>query len=164
MYSLVNIRSLKFLTLVLALFSLLATGSVEARYCTGKEATCIYNDYDNLDAWGMWTGIDLGDCDPDLVRSDEAIKEYVKQLCDLIDMKRYGDTVVVYFGEDEKVAGYSMTQLIETSLISGHFVNETNSVYIDVFSCKKYDPYVVAEFTKEFFAGGEYVIHTVLRK
>ncbi len=43
-----------------------------------------------------------------------------------------------------------MTQLIETSLISGHFANKTNTVYLDVFSCKYYDPRAVGEFATEF--------------
>lgn len=115
-------------------------------------------------AWGLSTTVDISDCDPDLIRSEAAIKQYVLDLCELIEMKRFGETVVVHFGEDEKVAGYSMTQLIETSLISGHFANLTNSVYIDVFSCKMYDPAVVAEFTKTFFKAQKVVINYVLRK
>jgi S-adenosylmethionine/arginine decarboxylase-like enzyme len=70
-------------------------------------------------------------------------------------MKRFGETHVVHFGEDERVAGYSMLQLIETSCISAHFANETNTSYIDIFSCKEYDPKVASEFTRNFFKGGE---------
>jgi S-adenosylmethionine/arginine decarboxylase-like enzyme len=80
--------------------------------------------------------IDLYDCDPKIIRDAEAIKEFVVKLCDLIKMKRFGKTQVIHFGEDERVAGYSMTQLIETSLISAHFANQTNTTYLDVFSCK----------------------------
>jgi S-adenosylmethionine/arginine decarboxylase-like enzyme len=76
------------------------------------------------------------------------------ELCDLIEMKRFGETHVVHFGEDERVAGYSMLQLIETSCISAHFANETNTSYIDIFSCKEYDPEVASNFTKNFFKGG----------
>ena len=79
-------------------------------------------------------------------------------------MKRYGECIVVDFGEDPRVSGFSMTQLIETSLISGHFVNQTNDVYIDIFSCKFYDPKVVAEFTRKFFEAKDYKINFVLRK
>jgi len=71
---------------------------------------------------------------------------------------------VVDFGEDERVSGYSMTQLIETSLISGHFANLTNSAYIDIFSCKYYDPQTAADFTQRFFQGKEMKIHYVLRR
>lgn len=101
--------------------------------------------------WGISCTVDVKNCNPDSIRNPGVINDYVVQLCDLIDMKRFGECKVVHFGEDEKVAGYSMVQLIETSLISGHFANATNSAYIDVFSCKAYDPKVVAEFTKNFF-------------
>jgi S-adenosylmethionine/arginine decarboxylase-like enzyme len=79
-------------------------------------------------------------------------------------MKRFGDTKVVHFGEDEKVAGYSMVQLIETSLISGHFTNSTNNAYIDIFSCKYYNPLAVEEFTKKFFEAKEAKMHYILRE
>jgi len=105
-------------------------------------------------AWGMLTSIDLEKCDGALIRDAEAIRKYVYQLCDLIEMKRFGECHVVHFGEDERVAGYSMFQLIETSCISAHFANETNTSYIDIFSCKAYDPKVASEFTKKYFKGG----------
>ena len=78
-------------------------------------------------------------------------------------MKRFGECVVVNFGEDERVAGFSMTQLIETSLISAHFANLTNATYLDIFSCKYYNPYEAAEFAKEFFGATEYNLHYTLR-
>jgi S-adenosylmethionine/arginine decarboxylase-like enzyme len=101
-------------------------------------------------AWGLSASIDLHDCDPATIRSREKIQDYVISLCDLIGMKRYGDCQIVHFGEG-RVAGYSMIQLIETSLISGHFANDTNRAYLDVFSCKGYDPAVVEEFSRNFF-------------
>ena len=101
-------------------------------------------------AWGLCTAVDLQDCNPDLIRDAESIKRYVVELCDLIGMKRFGECQVVNFGEG-RVAGYSMVQLISTSLISGHFANDTNSAYLDIFSCKGYDPVVVESFSKEFF-------------
>jgi S-adenosylmethionine/arginine decarboxylase-like enzyme len=93
-------------------------------------------------AWGLLSSIDLEDCDPNLIRDADAIKRYVVELCNLIEMKRFGECQVVHFGEDEKVAGYSMIQLIETSCISAHFANVNNRSYIDIFSCKAYDPEV----------------------
>jgi S-adenosylmethionine/arginine decarboxylase-like enzyme len=84
--------------------------------------------------WGISSSIDIYECDPETIRSAEKIRQFVIELCDLIEMKRYMDTLVVHFGEDEKVAGFSMVQLIETSLISAHFANLTNTTYLDVFS------------------------------
>lgn len=115
-------------------------------------------------SWGILSSIDIHDCDPELIRSAAAIKEFVVQLCDLIEMKRFGETMIVHFGEDERVAGYSMTQLIETSLISAHFANQTNNVYLDVFSCKYYEPEIAAEFAKKFFKGKDYHLNVVMRK
>lgn len=78
-------------------------------------------------------------------------------------MKRYGDCQITYFGEDEKVAGYSLTQFIETSLVSGHFADVDNSAYIDVFSCKPYNPIDAVNFTKNFFESKETSGTVVLR-
>jgi len=49
--------------------------------------------------------------------------------------------------------GYSVVQLIETSCVSGHFAEDSNSVYIDIFSCKFYEQDKAVEFTKDFFKG-----------
>ena len=121
-------------------------------------------DINKSNMWGMTTSIDLHSCNPETIRSAEKIKEFVKELVELIDMKAFRDTQVVHFGEDEKVAGFSMIQLIETSLISGHFANLTNNVYLDIFSCKVYDPEIVAEFAKKFFEAKDYNKKTIYRK
>lgn len=105
--------------------------------------------------WGIASSIDIYDCNPNTIRDAVKIKDFVVKLCALIEMKRYGETQVVHFGEEERVAGYSMVQLIETSLISAHFANLTNVVYLDVFSCKPYDLDKVEKFAKEFFGGKE---------
>jgi S-adenosylmethionine/arginine decarboxylase-like enzyme len=109
----------------------------------------------NAEPWGIQSCIDLYDCNPETIRDAEKIKQFVAELCVLIDMKRFGETQVVYFGDDEKVSGFSMTQLIETSLISAHFANLTNTTYLDVFSCKYYDSDKAAAFAKKFFGAKE---------
>ena len=113
--------------------------------------------------WGIASAIDIYHCDPEKIRDAELIKRFVVELCDLIEMKRFGETQVVHFGEDEKVAGFSMVQLIETSLISAHFANLTNATYLDVFSCKAYDPETVRRFSQEYFGGTESVLNVTYR-
>ncbi len=120
-------------------------------------------DYEARNAWGLLASIDLRECDASAIRDAERIKAFVRELCERIGMKRFGETTVVNFGEDEKVAGFSMTQLIETSLISAHFANQTNTTYLDIFSCKYYNPYDAAEFAKEFFGASGYDLHYTLR-
>jgi S-adenosylmethionine decarboxylase len=119
--------------------------------------------YENSGAWWLESTIDIFHCDPEIIRNADAIKDYVWELCELIDMKTFGDTQVVHFWEDEKVAGYSMTQLIETSLISWHFANATNAAYLNAFSCKYYDPLIAGEFSKDFFKWEYYKLSTNLR-
>ena len=113
--------------------------------------------------WGISTSIDIYNCNPETIRSADEIRRFVIELCDLIDMKRFGPTQVVHFGEDEKVAGYSMTQLIETSLISAHFANLTNATYLDVFSCKAYNVLAVKNFAQRFFGGTRSVARSTKR-
>ena len=113
--------------------------------------------------WGLLTSLDLYHCNPETIRSADKIRQYVFDLCDLIEMRRFGECQVVHFGEDERVKGYSMVQLIETSLISGHFANFTNAAYIDIFSCKPYDPEKVIRFTQTYFEAESLEIHTVKR-
>lgn len=119
---------------------------------------------DASDLWGLLSCVDLYDCDAEMIRDAERIKQFVIELCELIKMRRFGETVVVHFGEDEKVAGYSMTQLIETSLISGHFANQTNTAYLDIFSCKMYDPEQAALFAKEFFKADRFNLQVLKRQ
>ncbi len=121
-------------------------------------------EYEQKNPWGVLTSVDIYNCDPDIVRDADMIKKFVYQLCEMIEMRRYGDCQVVHFGEDEKVEGFSMTQLIETSLISGHFANASNAVYLDVFSCKFYEPREVAEFANAFFKGEHYKMQIALRQ
>lgn len=101
--------------------------------------------------WGLLTSIDLKDCDPKKIRSKEVITQFSIDLCDYIEMKRFGDPIVVRFGADPRVQGYSLAQLIETSLVSGHFAEDTDRAFIDVFSCKEYPPKKTAEFCRKYF-------------
>jgi len=116
------------------------------------------------EVWGVASSFDIYDCNPETIRDADKIKQFVIELCDLIEMKRFQDTLVVNFGEDERVAGFSMVQLIETSLISAHFANLTNTTYLDVFSCKPYDPEMVADFAKKYFGGSEVITQVNLRR
>ena len=86
--------------------------------------------------WGVSACIDLYDCDLNLMQDEAAIKRFVRELCDLIQMRRFGETQVVRFGDDPRVTGFSMTQLIETSLISAHFADNSRAIYLDVFTAR----------------------------
>jgi len=115
--------------------------------------------------WGYCTAIDLSYCPIELLTNEEHIRNYVDILCkSILGVKRYGDTLIVNFGEDERIAGFSMAQLIETSLISGHFANSLNGAFIDVFSCADYDVESVVDFTEVFFEAKHIGYHQYFRE
>lgn len=124
----------------------------------------IFSDYKKNKSWGIITNIDLHSCDPTLIRDGNKIKKFVEELCAFIKAKRFGECIVVHFGKRKAVEGFSMVQLIESSLISGHFANASNNAYIDIFSCKYYDPEKAAEFSKKFFKAKDYTLHYIFRK
>lgn len=111
--------------------------------------------------WGWSTSLDLKKCNSKIKDKDD-IKDYVLKLCNLIEMKRFGECKIVHFGSENKT-GYSMVQLIETSNITGHFCDEDSSAYIDIFSCKEYDALEMERFTKKFFEAQSFVSVTTPR-
>ena len=116
-----------------------------------------------MESWGILTVIDLYQCNPDTIRNGLLIEKYVNQLVDLIKMKKFGEIRLQYFGSCKKVEGFSMYQFIETSEISGHFANESNSAYIGIFSCKDYDSIISAKFTAKFFEAKSFDFHRIIR-
>ncbi len=96
--------------------------------------------------------LDLYDCDDATIRSRSEIARFVIELCRHIDMKPFGEPLIEHFGyEKPETVGYSLVQLIETSAIVGHFSEHKRAAYLDIFSCKQYDPDKVTRFAQEFF-------------
>jgi S-adenosylmethionine/arginine decarboxylase-like enzyme len=100
--------------------------------------------------WGHHLIINAAGCDGEAIRSAATIKAFTKELVDKIHMKAYGKPMVVRFGEGNKL-GYSLVQLIETSNITGHFVEETNDIYLDIFSCKEFIADDAIKVIKKYF-------------
>ena len=102
--------------------------------------------------YGCELTIDLFECNKKTITSKKKLKSYVDRLCKLIKMKKYGKALIPYFGEKNPYTkGYSLVQLIETSSIVGHFSDLWCSAYINIFSCKTFDPKIAFKFTKKFF-------------
>lgn len=100
--------------------------------------------------WGRSCSVDLHECDSALLKDPKAIGRFVGELCKLIKMKRVGPPMIKRFGHGN-LRGYSMIQFIETSTITAHFDEKGNRVFLDIFSCKKYDPKPAAKFAQKFF-------------
>lgn len=102
--------------------------------------------------YGYELVMDLYGCEKKVISSREKLQAYVNRLCRLIKMKKYGKTLLPYFGKKKAFTkGYSLVQLIETSSITGHFSDFWHRAYINIFSCKKFDYIAAREFTRQFF-------------
>jgi len=101
--------------------------------------------------WGYHMILDASKCKAPRIRSPKHITQFAKALVRKIDMIPYGEPQVVNFGSGNK-AGYTLVQLIETSNICAHFVEETNDMYLDVFSCKPFDPNDVEYMVSLYFS------------
>jgi S-adenosylmethionine decarboxylase len=104
--------------------------------------------------WGYHLILDCSHCEESAIRDYDTIYNFTKQLVKDIDMVAYGEPQIVNFGSGNK-AGYTLVQLIETSNICAHFVNEDNTMYLDVFSCKEYDDQVVIDLVKKYFGAAQ---------
>ena len=100
--------------------------------------------------WGYHLLLDCAECDADAIKSYDTIYKFIKQLVEDIDMVAFGEPHIINFGSGNK-AGYTLVQLIETSNICAHFVNEYNHMYLDVFSCKDFAPVIVISLVEQYF-------------
>ena len=114
------------------------------------------------DKYGVELILDLHGCDASKF-TRESIQLYFEQLCDLIDMQReelfFWDDVNV--PEEERqtsphTQGTSAVQFILTSSIVIHALDQLEAVYINIFSCKAYDPKVAENFSVEWFSARDH--------
>jgi len=95
--------------------------------------------------------VEMASCQAQSIRCALTIARFSKRLVSEINMVPYGCPQIVRFGSGDK-AGYTLVQLIETSNIAAHFCEETNDAYLDVFSCKPFDPKIVRAVARSHFA------------
>ncbi len=101
--------------------------------------------------WGYHLSVDCAGCN-DAITSEDKIVAFSKDLVDALGMRAHGAPWTVRFGDDPKVTGYTLVQLIETSNITGHFCDHSREAYIDVFSCKPFAADTVLAVIERHFA------------
>jgi S-adenosylmethionine/arginine decarboxylase-like enzyme len=116
-----------------------------------------------LRTWGKHLILDAAGCSPKRIRSAVIIKNFTNELVRRIDMVAYGDPQIVMFGTGNK-KGYTLIQLIETSNIAAHFVEENNTMYLDVFSCKDFDAEIVKDLVSEYFDAQKFSSRVLMRQ
>lgn len=103
-------------------------------------------------SWGFHLILDVSKCNKIKITDPAYLKEWVQDLVKTIDMVAYGEPQIVHFGEGEThLSGWTVMQLIETSNIMAHFCDAEGDAYIDVFSCKPFDPKVVEDHINTWF-------------
>ena len=95
--------------------------------------------------------------------SDKAIiSQFSWDLIKRIKMTPFGGPEVVHFGEGDK-AGYTLVHLITTSNITAHFCDSTRDMYLDVFSCRDFQPSDVEDLVRTVFQPSILQSRTLLR-
>jgi len=103
-------------------------------------------------AWGFHLSLDLYDVNREIITSEKLLKQFLIDITDFIKMHRFGEPQVYKFGSG-KLEGWSGVQLIEESCISFHCdeQNGNNTIYIDLFSCCKYNVEKTIIYLIEYF-------------
>jgi S-adenosylmethionine/arginine decarboxylase-like enzyme len=123
----------------------------------------------DTDKYGIELILDLHGCDASTF-TRESITEYFERLCVLIDMQRedlhFWDDVGL--SEEDKqtsphTQGTSAVQFILTSSIVIHTLDQLRAVYINMFSCKVFDPKVAEQFTAEWFGATDHTARCIDR-
>lgn len=102
------------------------------------------------DHWGFHMMVDAAKCNPASIRDVKHIKKFAKELVKSVHMVAHGEPQVVHFGKGDK-EGNTLIQLIETSNITVHFVDMTNDMYFDLFSCRDFDKKIVKDVIMKYF-------------
>jgi S-adenosylmethionine/arginine decarboxylase-like enzyme len=102
--------------------------------------------------WGMLAAVDLRGGDRARLADPEVIRRFVPALIDAIGMRAHGPLMLERFGDGE-LEGWSALQFIETSSITVHADEVFGRCFVDVFSCRPFDPGRAAALAVEHFGG-----------
>lgn len=112
-----------------------------------------------MSPYGYELALDLHDCDPATFTRD-SIDRFFTELCERIDMHKcevhFWDDVGVPPEEqqtDPHTKGTSAVCFILTSTIVIHTLDLLEVVYVNVFSCKTFDPKLASEVTRNWYKG-----------
>ncbi len=102
--------------------------------------------------WGMLAALDLHDSDRARLSDPDVIRRFVPALVEAIAMQAHGPLLIERFGNGD-LEGWSAMQFIETSSITLHADEVYGRLFVDVFSCRPFDPDRAAALAVEHFGG-----------
>lgn len=107
--------------------------------------------------YGYELVLDLHDCNSEKFNRAD-VDRYFTELCRRISMEKcevhFWDDIGVPPDERQTLPhtkGTSAVCFILTSSIVIHTLDDLNAVYVNIFSCKEFDPVLAAKFTEEWF-------------
>lgn len=100
--------------------------------------------------WGYHLMLDCKSCNKN-VSDPKAIYDFNKELVQRIDMVAHGEPIIEFMLPGDPKQGFSLVQLITTSNICAHFMDFDRTAYLDVFSCKEFDPNIVKDVFVKYF-------------
>ena len=110
-------------------------------------------------SYGYELLLDIHSCDVNTFNRD-SLDKFFTELCEVIEMERcevhFWDDVGVPVEEQQTephAVGTSAVCFILTSTIVIHTLDILEKVFVNIFSCKTFDPDVAAKFTAEWFKG-----------
>lgn len=114
--------------------------------------------------------LDLHHCDSGRF-TRKNIRNYFRELCELIDMERCKLSWWDDYGlppeecqTEPHLKGTSAIQFILTSNITIHTLDLLNNAYINIFSCKDFDADAAMKFSADWFKGKIVNSHLIERK
>ena len=136
------------------------------RFDTGEKR---FEMSDVVSPYGYELILDLHGCDVSTFNRD-SLDGYFEKLCNAIKMTKceryFWDDVGVPPEEQQTsphTKGTSAVQFILTSNIVVHTLDELCAVYVNVFSCKEFDPRVAKEVTTKWFRAHDCTSHWIER-
>ena len=113
--------------------------------------------------------LDLHGCDVGKF-TRKSIEEYMVTICEAIGMEREDLHFWDYEGvpeeeipKDSHLLGTTAVQFITTSNIVVHTLELLKAVFVNIFSCKKYDKELAEKITREWFGAKECRTHFIER-
>lgn len=114
--------------------------------------------------YGVELIMDLSHCDVSKFTKEE-LSNYFVELCDLIEMERYGEPMYWHDDSDDPILrGASGVQFIQTSNIVIHGCELLEAAFVNIFSCKEFDIEKAKNFTANYFGSSEISTQVIERK
>lgn len=113
-------------------------------------------------SWGLHLLIDCRKLN-NKINDEKDIKNFFSELIDALDMKPLTEFFCKKVDDKEEGRGISAFQMITTSHISMHFDDAGNNGFLDIFSCKKFEPRTVLKMVKEHFQPKQMMVQFVYR-